>query len=162
MLCAIKYSLFRHFVQGRIGTLARLGTATGMSKKMAQERHSANLLGQQVTMTQPESDEENVQYLMIDDGKRNGKHREERMSNAFRQRTAALDTESWAKIFWKNFKFFGGEHEKSPRKDQSWISSVVFSPWMIECSRVEYKSNIDEPLACDGTKYYLCIRRMRR
>lgn len=99
VLYSIKYSLFRHFVQGRIGTLARLGTATGMSKKMAQERHSANLLGQQVTITQLESDEENVQYLMIDDGKRNGKHREERMSNAFRQRTAALDTESWAKIF---------------------------------------------------------------
>ena len=79
--------------------MARLGTATGMSKKMAQERHSANLLGQQVTMTQPESDEENVQYLMIDDGKRNGKHREERMSNAFRQRTAALDIESQSKKF---------------------------------------------------------------
>ena len=50
-------------------------------------------------MTQPESDEENVQYLMIDDGKRNGKHREERMSNAFRQRTAALDIESQSKKF---------------------------------------------------------------
>ena len=99
MLCAIKYSLFRHFVQGRIGTSARLGTATWMSKKIVQERHSANLLGQQVTKTQPESDEENVQYLMKDDGKRNGKHREERMSNAFRQRTAALDIESRSKNF---------------------------------------------------------------